>query len=99
MDGFHVKLEAFAILAPENEFYVKPEIFAFDLAIGEPLLRLVITYNGKNIIVPCITSAGKPVLIVRWNGINWYNPLVSPTSYRESTVLTTYKGQTLAFST
>ena len=100
--GFHVKPEAFAFefeVGADSGFHVKPEAYAFNLVIKEnfPVLKLAIRHNGEILIVPFTTKVSSPALVVRWNGLNWYNPLVSPTE--ASAVLTEYGGQTYALST
>ena len=102
MDGFYLKPEAFTFefeVGADSGFHVKPEAFAFNLVIEEnfPVLKLAIRHNGEILIVPFTTKVSSPALVVRWNGLNWYNPLVSPTE--ASTVLTEYGGQTYALST
>ena len=103
-NGFRLKPEAFAFdFVPSNDsgFHIKPEAFAFNLVISEKqtVLRLAIRHNGENMILPFTMTATAPAVAIRWNGVNWYNPLVSPSSDKASAVLIKYKGQTLALST
>ena len=108
--GFHVKPEAYAFEfeagtqsaeTGDGGFHVKPEAYAINLVIEEnfPVLKLAIRHNGEILIVPFTTKVSSPALVVRWNGLNWYNPLVSPISNKASAVLTEYGGQIYALST
>ena len=101
MDGFHINPEAYAIiLAVDNGFHVKPEAYAIiGSADNQPVLKLTISYNDEIFIVPFTTKAVKPAFIIRWNGIDWYNLLVSPNSNKASAVLIQYGGQIYALST
>ncbi|MBQ6298637.1 MAG: hypothetical protein IJK81_13315 [Selenomonadaceae bacterium] len=97
-NGFHVNPAAYTIIIPaENGFHVKPEAYA---VIGErqPVLRVTFSQNSQDFILPFTTSAESPAFVIRWNDINWYNPLVSPTSDKASAVLVTYGGETFALS-
>lgn len=106
MDGFHINPEAYAIIGYDAVigsvwgFHVKPEAYAI---IGhyenQPVLRVTITFNGVEIIVPFTTTVSTPAVIIQWNGIDWYNPLVAPTSSKASAVRVIYGEQIFALST
>ena len=100
--GFYVKPEAFAFefSAVDSGFHVKPAAYAFDLSIIEShsVLWLAVRHNGKNVLIPFIQTVLSPAVVIRWDGIDWYNLLVSPTSYRASIVKIRHNGKTLALS-
>ena len=102
-NGFHVNPEAYAfefLIGADNGFHVKPEAYAFELVLGRKqlVLRLAIRHNGENVLVPFTTTVSSPAVVIRWNGLNWYNPLVPPTNYNASIIRTRYDGKTLALS-
>lgn len=70
------------------------------VATGMGQLAFTVWHNGKVLTVPLKLSAVPitPSLTVRWQGCDWYNPLVLPSAENASEVAVRYNGTIYALS-
>lgn len=70
------------------------------VATGMGQLAFTVWHNGKVLTVPLKLSAVpiEPALAVRWQGCDWYNPLVLPSAENASEVAVRYNGAIYALS-